>query len=43
MANIIQKGAFCIFQLQIIYLLKLEYNVPLKRNSSAIAEPLVCL
>jgi len=43
MVNIIQKCAFYIFQLRIMYLLKLEYNVPLKRNSWAIAEPLVCL
>jgi len=36
-----QNCAFHIVQLQIIRLLNLQYNVPLKCSPSAIAEPLV--
>jgi len=39
--NIIEAGAFYTVHLQIIYLLNLQYNVPLMCSPSAIAEPLV--
>ena len=42
-ANIIQTGAFYIVQLQIIYLLNLQYNVLLTCGSSAIAKSLVLM
>jgi len=40
-ANIIQNCAFYAVQLQIIYLLNLQYNVSLTHSSSVIAVPLV--
>jgi len=39
--NFVQTCAFDIVQIQIIYLLNLQYNVPLTRGQSETAEPLV--